>query len=320
MTPRVDLAGRTPREVLLAERSRIGLDLEHRSQQWSRQGHAAPALPPDSAAYRHGGFGTTEVVLYFDLVRALLAEAWGLTNQPPGPTQPVLIEQLAEFRDRWLHEPYEGSSSLMTPAELIELERRRMPVTSDGSHLDCDCPICQAMAEGEFGPTFVSFDGHHLELEDEFAFSLCNTREEWEQEQEEYRKLSEEMDRKYLNQTAGGEEAAEPWAGSAWQASFVDWDALAGPEASPSERLLALGFPLAEVVAQLRNRPDGTDLLRSLNAAYSGLRGSLDAAAMTSAAQEFRELLEVVSHKFPDLIPRCADLESRLDEVLRQIS
>ena len=42
--------------------------------------------------------------------------------------------------------------------------------------------------------------------------------------------------------------------------------------------------------------------------------------ATDSAAQEFRELLEVVSGKFPDLTAKCADLQSHLDEVLRRLT
>jgi hypothetical protein len=320
LTARADLGGRTPREVLLAERNRIARDLHHRAEQWSRQGHPAPALPAGSAAHRLGGFGTTEVVLYFDLVRALLAQAWELAAQDPRPTQPLLVRRLAEFRDGWLHEPNEASSTLLTPAELIESERRRMPVTSDGSHLDCDCPICQAMAAGEFGPTFMWFDGHHLELEEEFAFSLFETRAEWEREQEEYRKFSEEMDRKARERAAAGADAADPPGGSAWQTSFVNWDALAGSDVSPGRALLMLGFPLAELVGDLQNRPGGADLLRSLNAAYGGLRTSQDAVARDSAAQEFRDALEAVGGTFSDLTAKCADLQSRLDEVLRRLS
>ena len=91
-------------------------------------------------------------------------------------------------------------------------------MTSDGSHLDCDCPICQAEAEGEFGPSFLWFDGHHLELEDEFAFSLCETREEWDREQEEHRNFAEKMDQKYREEAAAGD-AADPPAGSVWRSS-----------------------------------------------------------------------------------------------------
>src|SRR5438105_12537948 len=118
-----------------------------------------------------------EVVFYFDLVRALLDRAWELARQNVRTTPPAMVEQLAEFRDRWLSEPNEETSMSMTPAEMIDLERRRMPIASDGSHLDSDCPICQAEAEGAFGsgPSFLCFDGHHLELEDQFAFSLTES-------------------------------------------------------------------------------------------------------------------------------------------------
>ena len=91
------------------------------------------------------------MVLYFDLVRALLAEAWEWAAQDLLPDRSSLVQRLAEFRDDWLREPNESTSMSGRPAELIELERQRMPVVSDGGPLDCDCPICQADAEGVFG-------------------------------------------------------------------------------------------------------------------------------------------------------------------------
>jgi hypothetical protein len=313
-----DLGGRTPRETLLAERLRIASDLEHRAQQWSMQGHAVAALSTNSTAYRFGGFGTTEVVLYFDLVRALLTEAWELTRQEPRLSPGLLVERLAEFRDAWLQAPNEGSRS-MSRAELIENERRRMPVTSDGSHLDCDCPICKAEAEGNFGPMFMWFDGHHLDLEDEYAFSLCTTLEEWNKEQKGYRDYAEEMDRKERERAARGEDETDPLTASAWQSSFVNWDTVAGPDASPQELLFALAFPLAELIGDLKDRADGRDLLEALNRAYSGLRTVTDEIAIDSAAQELRGLLEQAADKFPDLTAKCADFQSRLDEVLRRL-
>jgi hypothetical protein len=321
MTARADLGGCTPRDVLLADRGRICWDVEHRSEQWSRQGHAPPPLAATSVAYRLGGFGITEVVLYFDMVRALLAEAWHWTRETPSLTQPSLVDRLAEFRDVWLRVPNESTSFSMSPAELIESERRRMPVTSDGSHLDCDCPICQAEADGAFGsgPTFRCFDGHHLELEDEFAFSLCVTREEWEKEQEDYRQFSEKFDREERERAARGEDAAGPLGGSAWKTSFVDWDGMAQSDSSPLGPLLALGFPLAELTSDLKERLDGVAGLKALNEAYAALRASQDAAARDSAAEEFRERLEA-ARQFPKLTAKCADLQSRVDEVLRRLS
>ena len=162
----------------------------------------------------------------------------------------------------------------------------------------------------------MSFDGHHLELEDEFAFSLCETREEWERQQEEDRPLIEGIARKERERHAA---EAAPQADSVWQASFVNWDALASPNVDPRQGLLALGFHLADLVGDLRNRPDGADWSISLNEAYGELRASQDAVARDSAAQEFRDTLEGVCENFSDLTARCADLQSRLDEVLRRL-
>jgi hypothetical protein len=322
MTARADLGGRTPREVLLAKHGLIGYDLEHRSEQWSRQGHAPPPLPLDSDVYRLGGFGTIEIVFYFDLVRALLAEAWQIAAQAPRPTREFMMERLAQFRDRWLHEPNESTSMSMTPAAMIESERRRMPIASDGSHLDCDCPICQAEAEGAFGsaPAFLMFDGHHLELEDEFAFSLIETREAWEREQEEYRRYSEEMDRKERERKAARDDDDDWPSDSAWKASHVNWDALAGSSASPRQALLWLGFPLAELVANLKDRADGADHVKTLNTAYATFRMGQDEVVAESPAQAFREALETVSGRFPDLTAKCADLQSHIDEILRRVA
>jgi hypothetical protein len=249
------------------------------------------------------------------MVRALLAEAWDHVEESRRPTQRELVEHMEEFRDRWMHEPCEGSISLMTPAELIESERRRMPISSDGHpHLDDDCPLCQAMANGEFGPSFMWFDGHHLELEDEFAFSLCRTREEWDKQQEDYRKFAEEMDRKEQERAAHGEDEAD----SAWKRSYVNWDAMAGPGASAQQGMLALGVLLAELVTDLQPRPGGAELVRALNDAYAAARESgTNWVANDAAGEQFREVLEGVCEKHPDLTAKCADLQSRVDEVLR---
>ena len=71
-TPRDDLRGAVPRDVLLARHNFIDLDLQWRAMQWSFTGFCPPGLSPDSAAYEFGGFGTHEIVLYYELVRHLL--------------------------------------------------------------------------------------------------------------------------------------------------------------------------------------------------------------------------------------------------------
>ncbi|MBI3466298.1 MAG: hypothetical protein HY000_25070, partial [Planctomycetes bacterium] len=68
-TPRDDLRGQSPRDVLLARRDHIDWDLEDRAQQWSVMQQCPRGLDQDSAAFRFGGFGTHEIVMYYELVR-----------------------------------------------------------------------------------------------------------------------------------------------------------------------------------------------------------------------------------------------------------
>src|SRR5690606_14851888 len=211
MSPRSDLIGCTPREVLLRDRKQTDLELQFRSQQWSMQGYAPPALSKDSAAYRFGGYGTIEIVTYFDLMRSLLQYAWELAGERLAAEgmaeEDQLVQRLAAHRDAFLNAPPEEDDSETTCRELIESERRRVPITADGSHLDCDCPICQAMADGASGgsPAFLFFDGHHLELEDEFAFSLSESREEWENDRVGMGSFSDEEFGPAENEPAGDE-------------------------------------------------------------------------------------------------------------------
>lgn len=313
MTARDDLLGRTPRQVLLDRHEQIDRDVQHRSEQWSMQGFAPPPLDVASAAYRFGGFGTTEIVLYFDLVRSLLEEAWtrvsdGVSNRE------ILVQQLADHRDRYLDHPPTELSLDQTCNELIESERRRMPILDDGRHLDCDCPICRAQAEGAFGsgPEFMFFDSTHLEIEDEFAFSLTESRDEWEMEHSAMMCIDAQVEYE-LSKTAAVADKPE----SAWKSSSVDWDKLLGGGGSHQAAKLACGFPLAELVSHLKRCGAEQETIDGLNDAYAEFRRAEDRVAEQSAAEALRESLENVADAHPELVPRSADLQSRLDEVLR---
>ena len=72
LTPRADLQGRAPRDVMLAKQDFIDSDLQSRAFQWDFQLEGPPGLSRDSFAYRFGGFGTHEWIVYYELVRFLL--------------------------------------------------------------------------------------------------------------------------------------------------------------------------------------------------------------------------------------------------------
>jgi hypothetical protein len=65
LSPRGDLRGQSPRDVLLAKQDLINFDLESRAMQWSIQLEGPPCLDRNSFAYRFAGFGTHEWVIYY---------------------------------------------------------------------------------------------------------------------------------------------------------------------------------------------------------------------------------------------------------------
>jgi hypothetical protein len=102
------------------------------------------------------------------------------------------------------------------------------------------------------------------------------------------------------------------------KSSFVKWNQFAGENVPPRESLLALSFPLAEVITELKQKPGGQPHVQALNETYDALRRSADNGRRKSAAKEFAEALEKACREHFELTPRCADLQSHLDEVLRQ--
>lgn len=180
MTPREDLDGKTPREVLLEHQDRVDFDLYSRELQWSFVGVCPPLIPVDSEAFRFSGFGTHEFVMYHDLVRHMLANF-----------SPVLSE-LEELKAIWLETPTDEGVNRI-PSEIIEAERRRLPLeaTAKEMMIDEDCPICQMM-QAEFDtPTFMHLDGAHID--DAFEFSMYRTREEWDDNKRQW----EEFNRRF---------------------------------------------------------------------------------------------------------------------------
>jgi hypothetical protein len=194
MTPREDLRGRSPRDVLLEKQDFIDFDLHTRSLQWTFQGEGPPCLAPDSFAYRFAGFGTHEWVVYYDLVRHLL---WCATELDSSDLD-TAVSRLERIKSDWL-ETGDGEYEGKVPAIIIDNERKRLPQAMSPAEMiideNCDCCRMLAMdAEMGFGPAFWHLDGSHMD--DGFAFSYCLTLEEWEAENREREEFDREFDRK----------------------------------------------------------------------------------------------------------------------------
>lgn len=191
MTPRDDLRGQTPRDVLLARRDWIDRDLFFRERQWSFVGKCPPGLSPESHAYKYAGFGTHEIALYYDLVRHLLSGCLTRLSEGQSLDLDAEVERLKGLQHDWLYAPHDDLHG-MSPWYAIERERARLPLplTPAEAMIDEDCAVCRMQAESPT-PTFWHLDG--CNMDDDFPFSFHLTREAWEQEQREY----EEFNRKF---------------------------------------------------------------------------------------------------------------------------
>jgi hypothetical protein len=213
-TPRADLRGQAPREVLLARREFVDFDLQTRELQWGLLLEAPPCLPRESHAYRYAGFGMHENVMYYDLVRHLICRVIEIHQSGGSATvdeemksdfaaanddlesQVVRLEQI---KQTWLETP-DSDSDGRAPANIIESERRRLPLVLRPSDLfvDDDCPICVMVAQeaaAGIGMSFQHFDGSHMD--NDFAFSFFETRQEWEEENRRMEEFHRDFDRRW---------------------------------------------------------------------------------------------------------------------------
>ncbi|NNE66574.1 MAG: hypothetical protein HKN33_08400 [Pyrinomonadaceae bacterium] len=189
------LSGKSPRDVLLEKHESISMDMQSRSLQWSFTNDEPLPLDKESRAWKFAGFGTHEIVVYYDLIRHLL-DAYSLRLKESGRCESKEgIAFLAEERDKWMETPNPEFSG-RKPSMIIEYERRRKNIvmSAQESIVDEDCPICVEMSQVFDSPMFWHLDGSHMD--DEFVFSFYRTFEEWRQEQERLEAFARDMESK----------------------------------------------------------------------------------------------------------------------------
>lgn len=195
MTARDDLRGQSPRAAMLAKLEFIDFDLHSRELQWSFTGQCPPCLSMDSLAYRFAGFGTHEVVLYYDLMRWLLENGWQRACEEPEMTLESAMARLERLRDDWLAKP-QGDLNGRNPAYVIDCERQRLPMAlpAGAAVIDENCALCQMLGEMDT-PGFWHLDG--CNMDDEFAFSFFRTPEEWEAEQHRWQEFNRRFEQEH---------------------------------------------------------------------------------------------------------------------------
>ncbi len=349
MTPRDDLRGEIPREVMLAQHDHISWDLDSRCQQWSRLDFCPRGLDTTSHAFQFGGFGTHELVKYYDLVRELLWSCWErlteLAQSPNVSQRPesltlgdfltAEVPRLEQVREEWFVTP-DPECHFRTPRSIIDRERQRLPEGMSGhdAMVDPDCPCCQMLADMP-GPTFWHLDGSGMDW-GEFAFDIYRrTREEWEAEQRDWEEFSRKCDARDAERRRLGvdypAEGQHP-AGSVWSSSFSVADS---PEVPLGIRLFGIGGHLAELITDLREPPKGSEsfdaaassatggLIDQLNRDFGNLRevltgadAALSASLVEPVLDRFAETLDAVATTRSDLDAKCRDLSAKLKNFL----
>ncbi|HKB64220.1 MAG TPA: hypothetical protein VKC61_00075 [Pyrinomonadaceae bacterium] len=201
MTPRADLRGQCPREVILEKQNLIDFDLHTRALQWTFQGEGPPCLSRDSFAFRFAGFGTHEWVVYYDLARHLLWSAVDIDCR----NRETAISMLEKMKTSWLEsncDDYDGR----VPAIIIENERKRLPQAMSAKEMiiDENCEWCRMSAQDVgmgFGPGFWHLDGS--QMDEGFVFSHFRTLAEWETEQKRWEEFTRKFEREQEEQKRG---------------------------------------------------------------------------------------------------------------------
>lgn len=338
LTPRSDLRGNCPREMLLKARQFIGWDLQDRCHQWTILGERPPGIARDSFAFRYAGFGTHEIVKYYDLVRELLWSCWAQRNdlgKAPialGDFLTTEVTRLANLRETWLDTP-DPECHGRTPRSIIDRERSRLPEAVSGHEavIDPDCPCCQMMADMP-GPVFWHLDGSGMEME--FAFDYYHaTREEWEAEQRKWEEWSRRLDAKFAEERRLGlkDPAVMDSEGkSPWRASFAIERGMSEVERLPlGVRLFGIGCHLTELIVDLRGEnlsetaPESRHWIDQLHRDFGNLRELLQTPEVAVCASlfdpviaRFSETLATLAVDRPELEPKCESLTSEIHRLL----
>jgi hypothetical protein len=315
MTPHAELNGGIPRDCLHIGKDWIS-DLADGQTFRVYQNEAPVPISAELSTFESAAMGRHEVILYFDACRETIDAGWLWLLQDQNRLEGAdalqkLAKAMEEFLTDWRMSPFEGGES---PDEVIHCERIRIPLVHErGSHMiDCDCPICEMMASGSFGPSICHFDGHSLDLDDDFAFSIHATREAWDAQQKDYEEMNARIEADRKRRELLGEDAEDPL-DSPWKSTFI------GEKGIPGDRFghLGMAFLVAEIVGWLKTENAEQSDVDLLNTSFRDYRAASQPDERATFAGSFKHVLEQLAAKHPDLVSRAADLQSRIDERLR---
>lgn len=315
LTRRDDLRQRTPRDVLLARRQFIDGDVQDQGQTWTLLGKCPPGLAHSAQAFRYGGFGSQEIILYHDLVATMLRRCAERLGNGAEADEQSEIRHLEQFQQEWLHQPSEELYD-QSPAALIARERARLPFVVPKSHavLHDDCPLCRMMADGDT-PMIWALDSY--QLTERFATSFYATVAEWEEDRWQW--PDDDDTTTDTPEDVVPVEDPEHMGTRIWHCSFTNMSCFSdmSPREACGVMLFSVGGHLAELVQDLRRDADADPLVQQLHQRFDELRVLIreeeDVWMINTSIAEFGEALHAVAATRRDLGAKCDDLEDKLD-------
>lgn len=315
LTPRDDLQGKTPRQILMAKRKFIDGDIEDQGQNWTLTGRCPPGLSPESHAFRFGGFGSHEIILYHEMTTQLLLECERCLGGGLSGDVREEVRHLEQLQQEWMHQPNETLYD-QSPAAMIARERSRLPAVVPEGHSEehDDCPICRMMRD-DGQPMIWQLD--NFSLDRSFATSFYENQEEWEESQRQWEALRQEVEQSDFRQQSGDEGVKKQE--GVWQRSHTNMQFFQDmpPLEACSVMMFSIGGHMAELIHDLKASQDALDLCRDLHETFDDLRVVFkeqeDVWMIQSAIGAFTQVLHQVKECREELAPKCADLEDKLD-------
>ena len=237
-----------------------------------------------------------------------------------------MIERSGAAAQEWLHTPDDKLWREKSPAYVVQCERLRLPLGISGQQAmtDCDCPLCQMMADS--GPFFWEFRSQTHGPGIPVCAVFCHTRSLGgstvvqggmgggvEREQQEGAGSGEDED-----DTAWLDEEVVEESSPVWQQLWL----------SPQERFAGRQRvrhrrPLGRVDCGPAEAGESQDSIDTLNGDFRSLREAVadpSGSFVDPVVWRFGEHLASISELRPELSAKCKDLERQLDEFARRLS
>ncbi|MBL8872109.1 MAG: hypothetical protein JNK90_20215, partial [Planctomycetaceae bacterium] len=307
------LGDTSPRSYMLASLETIDADIWSRQEQWSLTGECPLPLAVNSFAHKAANLGSQEYFIYQYMIEFILECC--VVRLPsflkrPAPSWDFVAERqkIRKQVDDWMLQPLDDFRG-RTPRQLIDLERRRIPMTltREETIIDCDCPLCNLMADMP-GPSFWSLDGSGLPFE--YAFSTFTSESEWESFGFDGSFESFPMSADVQIRLGSG----IPGGGSALTATKV----------APNSALMSLvsvGFSLSDLLSKIEDVDPSRHLIQTLNRHFDNVRAVVleygdNLSLVKPSIDQFEECLKDVKDAHPNLSVDCEEVSFMLTALL----